>query len=74
MSTDLFLYDEVAARRTSDDDDLEHYYCECDSNWALCGADVSDAADHTLLDTPLEDDCVVCVDLLDSRCPRCGAA
>lgn len=54
------------------DDSVEHYYCYCSPDIGLCGTDLTDAPDHTDMDTPIEDDCVVCIDLFDSDCPRCG--
>lgn len=52
--------------------DIEHYYCDCDSDKALCGEDLTDAEDHSNMYTPEEDDCVVCVDLIEFPCVRCG--
>jgi len=64
--------EEVPTKTSDNDDNLEHYYCECDDSVALCGADITDAPDHTASDTPFEDDCVVCIDLVDAACLRCG--
>ena len=52
--------------------DLEHYCCTCSINVAFCGADLSDAEYVEYEETP--DDCVVCVELKDRPCERCGAA
>lgn len=49
-------------------DDLDHYYCECDENLALCGADLTDWPEGEA-ETP-ENECVVCAHL--SVCPKCG--
>lgn len=54
---------------TSSGDDLDHTYCECDPDVALCGADVSDAP---VIVEPLNP-CVVCEDLDPLPCERCGA-
>jgi hypothetical protein len=51
-----------------DDSDIVHFVCNCDEDTALCGIDVSEA-DET---DSLEDTCVVCVDLNEFPCPRCG--
>ncbi|WP_329214894.1 hypothetical protein OG352_05460 [Streptomyces sp. NBC_01485] len=52
------------------DDDLTHSVCECTPDIALCGTDMAGAewADE-------DDDvtcCVVCLDLEDEPCPKCG--
>ena len=51
----------------SRDAGILHYYCECDPDRALCGLDITDFPE-----TEHEPECVVCVDLGDLRCPRCG--
>ena len=73
MTTSLVVViDEAAAFRSGDDDDLDHYYCSCNEDVALCGADISDALDIT--GSPESGDtCVVCIDLDDLSCERCGA-
>lgn len=70
MTIDLFILDETRST-AGDDDDLDHLWC-CDHDLALCGADISDAEDWTSLDE-MPNVCVVCLDLADTICPRCGA-
>lgn len=55
-----------------DDDGLSHIACRCDKDRALCGKDLCDAHDcpEDLSCGCLY--CVVCVDLEDVDCPRCG--
>lgn len=52
---------------SSDDVGLNHIYCDCDPDRALCGLDVSDLA---------EDDkgspCIVCYEMERYPCERCG--
>lgn len=61
-------------RATADDDELTHTVCVCDTNTALCGADVSNTDWVDVSD----DDCIVC-DYLDDyygqigTCCRLGA-
>ncbi|MFD4258198.1 hypothetical protein ACFWR9_11345 [Streptomyces sp. NPDC058534] len=50
-------------------DDLTHVVCYCDPNLALCGTDVTDS---DWVDEDEDTTCVVCVDLVDQPCPRCG--
>lgn len=70
--TDVLLDEEVVlTEKSDDDDDLEHYYCECNPDFGLCGIDMTDFPDHTNIETPLEDDCVVCIDLIDKPCRFC---
>lgn len=66
MSTDL-LPNTEARQASSDDADLNHIYC-CDHDRALCGADVSGDPEVDIDDA----DCIVCLDLEDATCPRCG--
>lgn len=47
--------------------DINHIYC-CDSDTALCGANVSGQPEVDLDDA----DCIVCLDLEDDICPNCG--
>lgn len=47
-------------------DDLTHYYC-CDENASLCGFDITNAHE-----TEMDTDCVVCNELAELDCPRCG--
>lgn len=48
--------------------DEMHYVCSCDPNVALCGTDVT----HERWDETREATCVVCDDLAEADCPRCG--
>lgn len=48
-------------------DNLDHYVC-CDPNLALCGVDVT----HATWSEDLPDLCVVCEDLDEFECERCG--
>lgn len=50
------------------DDDLAHLYCECDPDVSLCGLDISGEPEAT----DPADWCVVCDDLNEFPCPRCG--
>lgn len=49
------------------DTDLNHIWC-CDPDLALCGTDVSTVPE---IETE-EVNCVVCLDLEDQPCARCG--
>ncbi len=60
----------VDETRTSDDDDLDHYWC-CDEAVALCSADISGVPEVDFLDDS-PDACVVCRDLVNRSCARCG--
>lgn len=53
---------------STDDDGICHLYCECDPDLALCGLDVTDFED----DDDFDAFCVVCEDLVDVPCTRCG--
>jgi hypothetical protein len=66
MSTELLP---AASPLDTGGDDLHHIYCECDVDRGLCGKDIS-AAEFG----PVDEDraCVVCVDLRDLPCERCG--
>lgn len=71
MTVDETTEPVVRVGRSADDDDLGHIFCDCDENRALCGADVTDCPvvedrDDSLL-------CVVCADLEDVPCERCGS-
>lgn len=59
---------DLSARETGSVD-LNHLYCDCDPDKALCGTDVSGWPENDE-----GDPCVVCDDLLWALCPRCGAA
>jgi hypothetical protein len=50
-------------------DDLTHSVCHCDPDRALCGTNVTDSE---WADDDEELTCVVCLDLVDQPCPRCG--
>ena len=55
---------------TGMDDELDHWYC-CDPDRSLCGRDISDleeCEEWSCDDHP----CVVCEDLVDLPCERCG--
>lgn len=48
---------------------MTHVYCYCDENLALCGTDITgwqEAEDDE------DTECVVCLDLEDQPCERCG--
>lgn len=49
---------------------ITHWVCECRDDIALCGADV---AGEKWMDDDEDVTCVVCNDLVDLDCPRCGA-
>lgn len=66
----LIVLDETSRSRSADDDDLDHIFCACDEDHALCGTDVTDAP--IIEDGPVEDECVVCADLDRLPCERCG--
>lgn len=51
------------------EEDLVHFYCECDENTALCGTDITDDPKDSEEE---EVNCVVCIDLVEFPCPRCG--
>lgn len=59
--------------RSGDDDwdENEHIFCWCDVNLALCGADISESPIE-LGERAWPDMCVVCAELENSPCPRCG--
>lgn len=59
---------ELAPSTAGMGDDLNHITCVCDDNLALCGTDVTY---HEWVATA-EVTCVVCRDLEDEPCPRCG--
>lgn len=54
----------------SGDDDLDHYVCECNLKFALCGRDVSDIPITALADPTIL--CVVCKDLMNEVCKFCN--
>jgi len=66
------IEESIEVARTSADDDLDHIYCDCDPDLGLCGSDIS-AAIFIGDDEQLDFLCLVCDDLADDPCPRCGA-
>jgi hypothetical protein len=65
------LAPEPATTASDGGDDLSHAACPCFPDVALCGVDVSGwewAEDGQQPENP----CVVCVDLDEQPCPRCG--
>lgn len=67
----LLILDETTTSRGGHDDDLDHLFCCCSPDLALCGTDISDepvCEDDEDQDNP----CVVCVDLEAAICSRCG--
>lgn len=56
---------------TAADDDLDHLFCECLPDLSLCGRDISE--DRIVPpEAELSHPCVVCMDLEEVACPRCG--
>lgn len=74
MTTEFYYYhqEDELAEKTDPGDELYHVVCQCDEDTALCGLDVSDIP-YTVDFIP-EDDivCVVCEDLAQRPCERCG--
>lgn len=67
MNVSASIRTNPSQRGAAREDELEHWYC-CDPNWSLCGRDLTDVPV-----APFEEaSCVVCEDLVDSICPRCG--
>lgn len=62
---------EPATTATSRDDDLDHLFCCCSPEVALCGAAL-DEVDQCEDDEEQEHPCVVCADLVAVQCARCG--
>jgi hypothetical protein len=56
------------AETTCTSDVIAHVYC-CDPDTALCGHDIRDMPEVV---GPTPNDCIVCLDLHDQPCPRCG--
>lgn len=52
------------------DDDLVHVHCPCTPEWTLCGVETGDGP---VMSDATEVTCVVCADLDDEPCARCGA-
>lgn len=65
------LAPEPTAATTDQGDDLSHAACPCYPDTALCGVDVSGLEWADEGDDPT-DPCVVCLDLAEQPCPRCG--
>ena len=53
------------------DEELDHLYCECSEDIALCGTDLSEAEELSFLLNGAVD-CIVCMDLVEFPCSRCG--
>ncbi|GGN39718.1 hypothetical protein FHR83_006655 [Actinoplanes campanulatus] len=54
------------------EDAVDHLYCPCDPDVALCGADVSG---EPIVAAPVNPECPLCLivdDLNDYVCARCG--
>lgn len=52
-------------------DDMWHTFCHCSPDVSLCGVAVGDDAEVEWESTQATE-CVVCADLEDRDCPRCG--
>jgi len=57
----------ASTNKVSPDDAVDHIYC-CDVNESLCGLDISDLQEVSVLPNL----CVVCDDLYGRSCERCG--
>lgn len=55
-----------------DYDDVEHAYCDCLPDTALCGVDLTGSEDTGHSFEEVIDPCVVCDILVDQECERCG--
>lgn len=72
MTTSPALNTEPSTTTNNDDDgDILHYYC-CNPDRAVCGKDLTGTED---VDEIRDDDqlCVVCEELFEVPCKRCGA-
>lgn len=58
----------LGAEELLDASNMSHIVC-CDDDIALCGIDVSDTPWR---DDDFEVECVVCAELEDYDCPKCG--
>ena len=59
-----------AVSDTDKDDELDHWYCECDPTVMLCGVSADGLREgHTGNPANI---CLVCDDLVDRPCERCG--
>ncbi|CBG73096.1 hypothetical protein SCAB_60771 [Streptomyces scabiei 87.22] len=65
------LVPEPATTTNGHGDDLSHGVCDCDEDTALCGTDVTGVPWATK-DDESDNLCIVCVDLVELPCPRCG--
>lgn len=54
--------------------EIEHIFCDCDPDIALCSTDISGEEDIGAWDEYSENMCIVCVDLYENQipCVRCG--
>lgn len=65
------LPDELTEPRVDDDDDdLVHFVCECNQDLALCGESL--AGMKWIYDSADEEQCIVCADMLNRPCEKCG--
>jgi hypothetical protein len=55
----------------NDPDEVDHLYCPCTPDLALCGVDVSEEPEH---DVPVNPVCGLCLllDNADYQCAGCG--
>lgn len=67
------VVDQPVTQDAGDDDPgILHIACPCDDGEiALCGTDVS-SAEWEDADSDEEADCIVCYELAEQGCPRCG--
>ena len=63
---------EVEAVDVGSGDNLDHVFCYCNEDLALCGLDLQGVPMAVVEPTPGEL-CVVCDDLWGKPCGRCGA-
>lgn len=56
------------------DENVDHIYCECDSNVSLCGFNISGLDDYGDEEGFVENFCVTCLELetSDATCKYCG--
>jgi hypothetical protein len=69
----ISLTEKPQEQEQSTEDPLVHVVCLCNIDLALCSTQVED---EFVVDFPVEDECVVCNEILESTggyCPRCGA-
>lgn len=48
---------------------IDHLFHDCDPDWSLCGLDISD---EPFIEGAVPNPCVVCADLEEHPCHRCG--